>query len=122
METTQDSNDDRGRMVPITVEVDDTDLREAMATLEELTGQEIDLSIISELPDELKPYHERERHLLEVCRQSRRMCWDRHGEGPAEEVTIWGHGWRLWLDRAETVETGPTGEPVAAFHIDRGED
>lgn len=76
-------------------------------------------AIDSERPDELEPYYQRERHLIEVTRQSRRHCWDKFGEGPAEEVTVWGYGWKLWLDRAETVEVDDDGAPVAAFHIDR---
>lgn len=68
------------------------------------------------------PYYEDEDHLIEVTRQTRRMCWDRHGEAPGEPVTISGHRWLLWLDRAETVELDDAGRPVAAFHIDRIED
>lgn len=120
METTQDSNDDRGRMVPITIKVDDSEAVSLMRALDEAVTAARAREIDSELPDQLPPYYQRERHLIEVTRQSRRHCWDRHGEGPAEEVTVWGHRWRLWLDRAETVETDPaTGAPLAVFHIDR---
>ncbi len=99
--------------VRLTIEVDDSAITEALDLIAGLDSVEV-------AP---VPYYEDEAHLLEVTRQSLRMCWDRHGEAPGEYITIGGHAWLLWLDRAETAERKlQSDEPLAAFSIDRSED